>query len=133
MRAAGPLTLYHGTSPSFTLKPHEPIHLGTQQQATMRGRGKVVAFTVTATLFKRTRDAVGDWGRPIAAARRQGYEGLVYLNRYEGIPLARVLALAEQGYAGERLDALPDHRFKRLVPEAADSYLLLSGEGLSPV
>lgn len=127
-----PLKLYHGTTPGFTLRPHEPIHLGTEQQATMRARGKVVAFAVTATLFKRTRDAVGDWGRQIAAARRQGYEGLVYLNRYEGIPLARVLALAEQGYAGDRLDALPDRQFRRLVPEAADSYLLLNGEGLSP-
>lgn len=85
--------------------PHG-IHLGGLEQARMRAGGGVV-FTVEimvdvmggAAPFRRVRDQVGDWRATVARAVRAGVPGLVYLNRYEGIPTAAILRLHGEGSA----------------------------------
>jgi len=77
--------------------PHG-IHLGGLEQARMRAGGGVV-FAVEVLVdaggapFRRVRDQVGDWRATVARAVRAGVPGLVYLNRYEGIPTAAILRL----------------------------------------
>lgn len=47
---------------------------------------------------------------------------IVYLNRYEGVPIAAF----ERAWSDTKtLDELPDADFVRLVPEARDSWIIM--------
>jgi hypothetical protein len=134
-----PLVVYHATAADF--EAFEPVrgkdagfHFGTRAQAAMRGggRGVVMPVFLSASRLRRVRDK-GSWTREqIAAAARQGYDGIVYLNRYEGMTTERVAALAESGMLA-RLDGLDDRAFLRLVPEAEDSYIVFRPEQVKSV
>ena len=121
-----PMTLYHGTGPGFTdFEASKMLHLGTVEQAMMRQRGVVVGCLVGRLALLRKKDRGGDWKRQVTEIRSKGLDGVVYLNRYEGIPRGRFAELEKRGYTHEQLNKLPDSKFKALVPEAQDSYLLL--------
>lgn len=82
---------------------------------------------------RRSRDAGGNWASKIKSAKSAGHDGIVYLNRYEGIPY-EAIERATMRLAGELavnpsqalLDALPDEQFRKYVPEAQDSYIAFS-------
>lgn len=131
------LTLYHATRAQFeTFDLAQTVdgglHAGTEAQARMRGgrQARLMAFEVHLEKIRRCRDEGGDWARRIKAARQAGCDAIVYLNRYEGIPSARLDALRAAGLASAQLDRLSDAEFKKKVPEAEDSYIILHTEDL---
>jgi hypothetical protein len=126
------LRLYHATRAEFmTFDPSKSVdgglHFGTEAQARMRagsaGRMMVVELTVSSP--RRSRDTGGHWGRKIASAKAAGCDSIVYLNRYEGVPLVRILEAQEQGID---LDKLTDQAFRDRVPEAMDSWIAFSAD-----
>ena len=128
------VTLWHGTSADIDVIDHdrisrEGLHVGTRMQADMRARGVVLEVRVDLGRSRRCRDSGGNWGRRIRAARAAGYDSIVYLNRWEGIPAERIDALAASGDLS-KLDALSDTEFRKLVPEAADSFIILHGNDI---
>ncbi len=123
-----PLAVYHATKASFdAFEPQRHadtgFHFGTRAQAKMRGGSVLLEVYLSAEHLKRVRDH-GKWTRQqIATARREGYDGIVYLNRYEGIPTERILDLEAKGLL-KKLDTLSDREFRRAVPEAEDSFIV---------
>ena len=122
------LILWHGSDrpiDRFTgAGPDRTLHLGTRAQAEMRNRAFLHEVEVEVTRVRRSRDPGGDWSGRVRAARAAGVDAIVYLNRYEGVSAGTIERLAATGrLAG--LDRLPDRAFRRLVPEAQDSWVLL--------
>jgi hypothetical protein len=126
--AGAPLAVYHATRTTFdAFQPQRHadtgFHFGTRAQASMRGGAVLLEVYLSAERLKRVKDH-GKWTRQqIATARREGYNGIVYLNRYEGIPTERILALEANGLL-RKLDTLSDREFRRAVPEAEDSFIV---------
>jgi hypothetical protein len=119
------LKLYHGTDKVFTeFLPFS--HFGTEAQAQMRNSKQIIPVYVRGTKFKRLRD-IGSWSKAkmaqMRALARQGYDGVIYLNRYEGIPFETFQAAYKQ-VPLDRLDRLSDSQFKKLIPVAEDSYII---------
>ncbi|CUJ69257.1 Uncharacterised protein [Achromobacter sp. 2789STDY5608633] len=77
----------------------------------------------------RSKDQGGNWKDKIQRAKAAGKDGIVYLNRYEGMTTAIIDRLSKSGHLNG-LDDLSDAAFKRLVPEAQDSYIVFSVEQL---
>ncbi|MDF8364705.1 hypothetical protein [Achromobacter anxifer] len=73
----------------------------------------------------RSVDQGGNWKDKIRRAKASGKDGIVYLNRYEGMTTAIIERLSKSGHLNG-LDDLTDAAFKRLVPEAKDSYIVFS-------
>ena len=104
--------------------PDGGFHVGTRDQALMRARGVLHEVEVDITRLRRSRDTGGNWASKVRDARSRGFDAIVYLNRYEGIPAERFDALRQDG-SFDRLDDMGDKAFRRLVPEARDSYIIL--------
>jgi hypothetical protein len=126
------ITLWHGSNRPLdrfeqSRGPDGAVHLGSRIQAGMRNSAFLHEVEVEIQRVRRCRDRGGDWGERVRQARAEGFDAIVYLNRYEGVSAATIERLALSGrLAG--LDALPDPAFRRLVPEAEDSYILLHPE-----
>lgn len=121
------LDLWHGSQDvieSFdpTRTADGGFHLGTEAQARMRNSRHLHRVTVELNKVGRTRDRGGDWRECVAKARRQGFSAVVYLNRYEGLTTEVIDRLAGQGKLSN-LDELSDAAFRKLVPEAQDSFI----------
>jgi len=123
--------LYHSTKSDFTeFKPN--THFGTAEQANMRTAGSnarvIPVYPKEGLKYAKQRDT-GDWSQgKLSRLKSQGYDGVRYLNRYEGIPLeAFDRARKEIGQTGsdqDKLDKLSDAQFKRLIPEAKESVII---------
>jgi hypothetical protein len=128
-----PLRLFHGTKEAFNqFDPSRSrdggLHFGTADQANMRvsGPGKrLIPVFLKVENPRRSKDTGGNWHSRIASAKAAGHDGIVYLNRYEGFPLERVDELERKGLM-DRLDSLSDREFRKLVPEAQDSWIVFS-------
>lgn len=123
-----PKRCFHGTKHDIfnfdsTLTKDKCFHFGTPEQANDRvsGDGKnIVPVYLSIENPRRSKDMGGDWKKKIASAKSAGFDGIVYLNRYEGIGRETV----ERAFAeGLDLDKLSDKDFKRYAPEARDSYI----------
>jgi hypothetical protein len=81
------LILWHGSDRSLELftdsGPDKALHLGTRAQAEMRNRAFLYEVEVEVTRTRRSRDPGGDWSGRIRAARANGFDSIVYLNRCE--------------------------------------------------
>lgn len=127
--------LVHGTNADFddldvSKSSDGGIHFGTEDQAKMRSAGKnsrLLRASIDIQKPKRYKDDGGNWKKKIAAAKRAGYDSIVYLNRYEGLTTERIEHLSEIGKL-DKLDNLSYTAFKKLVPEAEDSYIVFSNE-----
>lgn len=122
-----PLTVYHGTNKDFAeFSGDRGFHFGTKEQAAMRTYGKsqrLIAAHLRIEKPLRVRDNGSIGKAEIQRAKRNKSDGLVYLNRYEGIsPEAFDRARAKVA----DIDKLTDTQFKKLIPEAHDSYMALS-------
>lgn len=119
-----PLVVYHGTTDDFnTFKPSPTgIHFGTAEQANVRSRGnRLIPAYVNIEHPVRLIDRSGSWSKDqIANAKRNGADGIVYLNRYEGLDSANV---AKAHDAGIDVNRLSDAAFKKQFPESRDSYI----------
>lgn len=129
-----PLLVYHGTKNDFSsfaaqLGADAGYHFGTLAQANMRAAGggkKIVSAYLRIENPKRMKDTGQKWSKAqLAAAKRQGYDGIVYLNRYEGTKTENVVRAHE---AGVDLDRMSDKEFKKWFPEAEDSYVAFDNE-----
>jgi hypothetical protein len=106
------------------------LHAGTLEQARMRGGRRMTRLVIR---FERPTRLVDrsecQWRRRrLVDAARRGAGVAIYLNRYEGIPLASFETARREAVGirpWRRLDALPDRHFRRLIPEAADSLIVL--------
>lgn len=123
-----PMIVYHGTGKKFDAFADNDggIHFGTVDQATMRNRTHQIEAYIKIEKPVRKKDTSGGWKNTIKAAKSRGYDGIIYLNRYEGIPRERFEALRAKGITDERMDAMSDTMFRRMVPEASDSYIVFS-------
>lgn len=125
-----PLVACHGTRSDFDdLDPSRTVdgglHFGTQEQARMRcGKsGRIIQAHLEVSRARRSRDLGGNWKAKIRQAKSAGHDAIVYLNRYEGIPLERVEAAINEGVD---LDKLTDAQFRKRIPEARDSWIVFS-------
>lgn len=123
------LRLWHGSDRevaafSAAAGPNGALHAGSRAQAAMRNRVFLHEIEVEVCSVRRSRDPGGGWDGRIRAARAAGADAIVYLNRYEGLGVETIERLSASGMLG-RLDSLPDAEFRRLVPEAEDSWILL--------
>jgi hypothetical protein len=122
------LILWHGSDrplERFTHSgPDKALHLGTRAQAEMRNRAFLYEVEVEVNRTRRSRDPGGDWSGRIRAVRATGLDAIVYLNRYEGVSKQTIQRLAAAGRLSG-LDRISDRDFRRLVPEAADSWIIL--------
>jgi ADP-ribosyltransferase-like protein len=132
-----PLVVYHGTQGRFIgFDPKrmktEGVHFGTRHQAEMRAgpRGEVVAALLHIPRLRRARDTGGQWRKVIAAAKKAGYDGIVYLNRYEGIDRSTVLRAIDQKVD---LDKLTDAELAEYATELNDSYIAFYPEQITVV
>lgn len=120
---------YHGTHEQFDRLEPGPdggIHLGTLAQARMRAgpNGRVIEVEFSAKRPRRSRDAGSGWKSKIAVARRGRHDAIVYLNRYEGISVDGIIAAEQIGVTD--VDSLTDTKFRKLFPEACDSWIAFS-------
>ena len=128
--------VFHGSSVKVDqLSPGKDggIHFGSKPQAEMRNSKEVYSAHLDIKKPKRYRDTGGDWKSKIAAAKKAGYDGIVYLNRYEGIDQEKYFKLLGEGWTGEKLDSLSDAEFKKLLPGMGDSYIVFSPEQVKPL
>ena len=117
-------TWWHGSRDmiaAFTDNP-QGLHFGSRAQAEMRNRAFLHEVTLRPSSVTRVTDRQ-DWSPVVRASRRRQRDASVYVNRSEGLSLARVTALDAAGLL-QRIDALSDARFRRAVPEAADSVVV---------
>ncbi|EMN3634462.1 hypothetical protein R3Q56_006702 [Pseudomonas aeruginosa] len=133
--AAGtPLLLAHRTNELFdALDPSKTtdggLHFGTLEQASMRAgkKSRLILAYLRAPKLRRSKDRGGNWKSIIDNAKRAGMDGIVYLNRYEGMTTEIIERLQASGDL-QRLDGISDAQFKKLVPEAQDSYIVFSAD-----
>lgn len=116
---------WHGsTMPRRSLKPGTDggIHIGTFEQAEMRNAAFLhrVALLAPEGGFIRAKDTGGNWKFKIDQARRRGRDGIVYLNRFEGVSHDSTMRIVQ-----EDLGDVSDRAFARNIPEAKDSLIVL--------
>lgn len=124
---------YHKTQDEMTvIRPF--IHLGTAAQANMRAAGhgaNVIPMEVRVPhhKLKRMRDT-GSWDeKKLKALQRKGYQGVIYLNRFEGIPYEEFEAARTRV---RDIDKLPDSRFKQIMPSAEESIIVFDPRDVTP-
>lgn len=102
------------------------FHFGTLSQAlTRNSQGYLLRCRLFVTDMKRKKDT-GNWTqKDLKNISRTLFDGVVYLNRYEGIPKETLDSLQDID-----LDRLSDTEFKRLVPMASDSWLLFKAHNI---
>ncbi len=150
--------VYHGT-PAYlkdATQLHKGrdygIHFGTEAQAWGRlyhRGGDVIPAMVEISNMKRERDTGYGWREKIRQAKAQGYDGIVYLNRYEGLfahdkdqfidrlgshgyPPEKLKRMRQSMYRPSLFNAMTDEEFKEIFPEAADSYIVFSRAQVKP-
>lgn len=122
------MKVFHGTGVDFEKFDSArtidgAFHFGTAEQAIMRrsGKGKrIIEAAVNIRKPRRSKDSGGQWASRIKSAKSAGFDGIVYLNRYEGISSETVDLAIERGLD---LDSLTDKEFKKFAPEARDSWI----------
>lgn len=124
-----PLVLYHGTSADFDVfeTSKEGIHLGTAAQANMRvsGQGKnLMPVYLKINDWQRSKDLDGKWASKVKAAKAAKKDGIVYLNRYEGINYETIERAEAEGFS---LNKASDTAVKSFASELNDSYIVFSG------
>jgi hypothetical protein len=95
----------------------------------MHPAGSLIEIRVLADILDgstRVKDRTGSWAPCAKVHARKGRASLVYLNRFEGVVAGRAIDLST--HDPHDLESMSDRAFQRLVPEAADSWLLLDPE-----
>lgn len=113
---------WHSTSCDFdTFVPFS--HFGSRAQAEIRRakNGRLIEVDLLLPNVKVMRDT-GSWKiKTLQHYRWRGYDGIRYLNRYEGIPLD---AFERARAISPDLDSLSDTVFQHRIPEASDSWIV---------
>jgi len=113
---------FHKTS-DIEFKKKAFIHLGSLEQAKMRSglvSKRILVFQLIPGLtFFRMRDK-GSWNTENLKKMTSRYDGIVYLNRFEGIPLN------EFDQCKNEPDELSDNCFRKHMPSASDSIIVFN-------
>lgn len=128
-----PLVVYHASKDEIEQFDNSKtvdggFHFGTEAQAKMRVSAKdrrMVAAYLRIEDAQRSKDLGGKWKSKIAGAKHSGKDGIVYLNRYEGISTDTVVRSSKDG---TDLDKLTDKQARDYAPELADSYIAFTPE-----
>ena len=134
-----PLVVYHGSNQTFSeFRPGEDggFHFAVDpEQAVHRALtgGMIYPVYLKAEKILRVKDRGSFSRRQIQQWKRQGYDGIVYLNRYEGMRLESVKTAFDAGVHGDALDNLSDEQFKKHFPEARDSYIVFSASQIRSI
>lgn len=121
----GRVVAYHSGSAHLVRGEIRPfLHLGTLDQARMRTGRFLTKVTARARPCVRLLDKGENVWRAdrLKPVIRKGVDWVVYLNRTEGIPLHEFEAAAAKH---PRFDDVSDALFRRLLPSAKDSLILL--------
>ena len=123
-----PITAYH-SSVETTLEPRRFLHVGTLEQATMRGGRNLHEVVIRPGIrLPRLRDT-GEWNVRTLMRHASRARIAVYLNRYEGIPPEQF----EAARAVCDVDRIADSEFRRRVPAAADSWIVLDVDAITSI
>ena len=112
------------------------FHVGSKKQAMMRKhpRGTLLKVEInisSAHRIPRLKDLGGDWARRLKRHIYLGTSLVCYLNRWEGISAERAIELSD--HSSEYLNRLSDAAFRRLVPEASDSWIVLDSSAIEHI
>lgn len=111
---------YHSTDDD-AFEPRRLLHVGSLAQARMRGGRHLVRIDLDPGLrMPRLRDH-GSWSVRALMRHARRSRLAVYLNRHEGIPLEEFEAARTRA----DIDRLTDRDFRRLLPSAEDSWIVL--------
>lgn len=102
--------------------------MGSLAQARMRaGKGAVLRVRIKLDHLNgsipKVRDQEGSWEKLLKRRRSRRQVIVEYLNRYEGLPVERVIAISEKETSA--LSTMSDRDFAKLVPEAEQSWVIL--------
>jgi len=130
-----PIEFYHGTTGAFEyFDPSKTtdggLHFGTKEQARMRVVGsdaRLIVAHLRVSNPMRSKDLGGNWKAKIRQAKAAGKDGIVYLNRYEGMSSELIDRLQQNGLL-DNLDGMSDAQFRKVVPEAQDSYIVFRAD-----
>lgn len=119
---------YHSSNEE-EFNPRGRLHIGTMEQARMRGGRHLYRITVsTERRMPRLRDE-GAWRERILERHARHADIAVYLNRHEGISLEAFDIARESG----NIDAMTDANFRRNVLGASDSWIVLNASAITGV
>jgi hypothetical protein len=125
LRLDDTLQAYHSSSDA-ELAPRRFLHVGTLEQATMRGGAHLHRLTIrTGPRMPRLRDR-GSWNVRTLMRHACRSAVAVYLNRHEGIPLEEF----DRARSRIDIDRVPDADFRRALPSAADSWIILDPDAV---
>ncbi len=131
-----PLVVWHGTKSDIHIFDEsnasqvsgrfEGFHFGSYKQAEMRNKQNIIPVFLNIKQLKRTKDE-GGWSRKIVNSKKHE-SGLIYLNRFESIPLSEYEAAKERGIKVDvkSLDKMNDVEFRKNFPSAEDSYVVFN-------
>ncbi|MCP5230922.1 MAG: hypothetical protein H6948_02310 [Zoogloeaceae bacterium] len=126
-----PLVVYHASGVDFdAFDTEKGAHFGSAPQANMRGvsgKKRLIPAYLAIKNPRRVTDRTG-WSQAIKTAKSREHDGIVYLNRVEGISLDEFESARAKLRGGETLDNIPDTKFRRLIPSAQDSYIAFRPE-----
>ena len=131
MRMTGDIEAWHAGKTHLDRKDVAPfLHAGTFEQARMRSKGPLTRLTLRPRRIRRVVDrGENRWSeKRLSDALSRGFDMIVYLNRFEGIPMWEFEAAREiltMRGRSDCLDRISDGRFHRLVPSARDSVIIL--------
>lgn len=124
-----PLILYHGSKEKFTVfdkskSKDTGFHFGTEKQAKMRNNKYVIPVFLNSKQLKKVKDSGDKWQEKISKAKSQDFDGIIYLNRFEGITTHEFILLKDKGIdiSIGGLDAMSDSEFKKNLPSSEYSY-----------
>lgn len=106
------------------------LHAGTFEQASMRSKPAMTRLEIRPRRVRRLIDRGEDtWShRKLSDASTRGFDMIVYLNRFEGIPLEdfeEAMRILKAKKSTKSLEEITDSDFRRLVPSARDSFIVL--------
>lgn len=133
-----PLVVYHGSREPIetfskekqtdlsSIAQFQGFHFGNEEQAKMRNAKNVTPVYLKAERIKRVKDDGGNWNSKVRIAKSGGYDGIIYLNRFEGIPRTEYDKAEQSGVKTdiEGLDRMSDSEFQKHFPSASDSYIV---------
>ena len=132
------ITVYHSTNigvhfEEIQLGKDGGIHFGSYAQAKARNMGNIYEAQIDPKKVRRCKDPGHGWEKKIKDAKNRGFDAIIYLNRYEGLDRDTIIQRVQEGWTMDKCEPLSDKKFKKLFPEARDSYIVFEGPDILQV
>jgi len=140
------MIVYHGTKSQFDkfdikkaksnsiFRSFNGFHFGSIKQACAISTNRIVAARLNMRNYAQVRDVGCGWAKKMWNAKSRGKDGLLYLNRFEGIELMQLINYVDKMESPlnmnykEFRDSLTDKEFIKLYPLAEYSYVVFYPE-----